>query len=275
MHKILESFIETAPLYPNLLQQDIAISIADTERYLALFETEQLKFPMPVGSPIRGVGFDHVLDNIAKTGESFVNYVPVEITGTVPVKAVVTPVFDGRELIGYVSISVNIEKESRIENTSADLEKAILSTTEHIHNLVKDAEGLTKFVAELDHKVDRIAADISGSNKSLELIKSIAHRINLLGLNASIEASRAGSHGSGFAIVAQEMRKLAEQSKMIALEIEKALVNVSSNVNNTTNLTKELKNISDDQFQSIDGISNSIDSITEKSIELSNYAKSN
>lgn len=264
MHKKLESFIETAQLYPKLLQQDIAISIADTEKYLALFETEKLKFPMPVGSPIRGIGFDHVLDNIARTGESFVNYVPKEVTGTVPIKAVVTPVYDGRELIGYVSISVNIEKETHIENTSADLENAILSTTDHIHNLVKDADELTKFVAELDNKVDRIAADISGSNKSLDLIKSIAQRINLLGLNASIEASRAGAHGSGFAIVAGEMRKLAEQSKVIALQIEQALINVTSNVGNTTNLAKELKNISDDQFHSIDGISNSIDSITEK-----------
>lgn len=89
MNKLLEQLIETAPLYHKFLQQDIAISISDTKTYLALFETENLKFPFPVGAPINGSGFENVLSEIARTGNAFTNYVPKEITGTVPIKSIV------------------------------------------------------------------------------------------------------------------------------------------------------------------------------------------
>ncbi len=74
MNKVLEQLIETAPLYPEFFQQDVAISISDTEQYLALFETDNLTFPFRVGTPINGSGFEHVLKQIARSGEVFVNY---------------------------------------------------------------------------------------------------------------------------------------------------------------------------------------------------------
>lgn len=268
MHKKLEELINTAELYPKYLQQDIAISISDTEEYLALFETEKLKFPFPKGAKIRGVGFDNVLDQIARTGESFVNIVPAEITGTVPVRSIVAPIYDGRELIGYFSVTINIEKEAKIEANSNDLSHAIESATENIHKITEGAKELTNLMGIVEEDFISIAHDVKVGNDSLDAIKGIAKRINLLGINASIEASRAGAAGSGFAIVAQEMRKLADQSNAIALHIEQALGQIQANAEKTSVLAKKAKDVSQEQYQATDDISHSVDSITQKSLEL-------
>lgn len=67
-------------------------------------------------------------------------------------------------------------------------------------------------------------------SQMVEAISAIAHRTNILALNANIEASRAGEHGKGFAVVAEEVRKLAMQSNKTAEEITKRIADVQEGI---------------------------------------------
>ncbi|WPC39267.1 methyl-accepting chemotaxis protein [Clostridium sp. JS66] len=105
---------------------------------------------------------------------------------------------------------------------------------------------------------DIMAIDIKESNSKLNLltdsINDISYQTNLLALNASIEASRAGEAGRGFSVVTDEIRILAEQSKMSSQNISELLKNVSKQ---SSNVVTDTKNV-DFQFSNQIGIVNSI-----------------
>ncbi|MCW6038257.1 HAMP domain-containing protein [Spirulina subsalsa FACHB-351] len=86
-------------------------------------------------------------------------------------------------------------------------------------------------VAETTRKVKRLAESSQEISKIVAVISTIASRTNLLALNASIEAARAGEAGRGFAIVADEVRQLADRSAKALKEIEQIVLQIQSETN--------------------------------------------
>ena len=110
-------------------------------------------------------------------------------------------------------------------NSEAEMGQKVVNTT---------LDDVNKLAQEIDTSVaviNRVAEDSNNINQVLDVIKGIAEQTNLLALNAAIEAARAGEQGRGFAVVADEVRTLAQRTHQSTEEIESMINRLQSGVN--------------------------------------------
>ncbi|ALF56159.1 chemotaxis protein [Nostoc piscinale CENA21] len=126
------------------------------------------------------------------------------------------------------SIQRVAEAAREAEAVARDASSIALKGGEAVENTVAGILEIRETVAETTRKVKRLAESSQEISKIVALISQIASRTNLLALNASIEAARAGEAGRGFAIVADEVRQLADKSAKSLKEIEQIVMQIQS-----------------------------------------------
>ena len=174
---------------------------------------------------------------------------------------------NGTQLQNILTDSIAQAKDTKENIDSAG--SILKGVNSQIVELANDIEHRSQEELELSHKLEQLSADATQVKDVLNVISDIADQTNLLALNAAIEAARAGEHGRGFAVVADEVRKLAERTQKSLSEINSTISVIVQSINdaseNMSRNAKEIEVLSQSASQTELDINNSVDSI-EKSI---------
>jgi methyl-accepting chemotaxis protein len=114
--------------------------------------------------------------------------------------------------------------------SSTDTSEAAKKGGEMVNRTVKDIDAIAATAAESSRIIQTLGDRSKEIGNIIGVISDIADQTNLLALNAAIEAARAGEHGRGFAVVADEVRKLAEQTTTATKEIEQTIGSIRTEV---------------------------------------------
>lgn len=150
-------------------------------------------------------------------------------------------------------------------NVTAQATEAAARGGEAVDRTVSGILEIRETVAETTRKVKRLAESSQEISKIVALISQIASRTNLLALNASIEAARAGESGRGFAIVADEVRQLADRAAKASKEIEQIVLQIQSETGNVMTAMEEGTQLVIEGTRRAEQAKNSLDEIIEVS----------
>src|SRR5699024_8559874 len=122
-------------------------------------------------------------------------------------------------------------------------------------------ERVNGAMEQTEKVIDGLESSVQSVQSIIGIIKNISEQTNLLALNASIEAVRAGEHGKGFSVVAEEVRKLAEQSRVSTEQVYEIINFIHSHTQQVVTIFQETLEISHKQKQMVESTEQSFQNI--------------
>ncbi|MHB1685496.1 MAG: methyl-accepting chemotaxis protein [Bacilli bacterium] len=238
---ILEKLAFSMPFFQNLFPEDAHILLCDTEKVLVSLPGKELKMGVQVGTPLTELRGTSAAQAIARKVNIKVEIGPEKFG--IPYIGIGIPLVENGKIIGALSVAMSNARYEQLRTNANELAAAVEELTSTTDEIASASNNVAEKAQEASLAADEVRKFLSEIEGISEFVDELSTQTNLLGLNAAIEAARAGDAGRGFSVVAEEIRKLSERSKKSNSEINKNLIKIKELIHQSNNA---IHNISSD-----------------------------
>lgn len=246
----LNNLINVLDILPMLFEDEISFIVGDREKIIGTTSTEHMPAVFKVGDLIPK---NDILYKCMQDGHNH-EIITDKCEFNFCIKVVGIPIKENGKIIGAISYGRSLKNSDDI----MELSKSVYSNVSSISDFSSSLKSKTQEITELNESISKSMSEVnnsvSSSNEIVSIIKAIANKSNILGINAAIEASRAGDLGRGFGVVATEIRKLSTLSKESIEDINnmlKALSETSCEMDKRVNTINEASKFQSEAIEKI------------------------
>jgi len=265
----LDALIGILPYMIQALPQDMLLCVTDGVRYLQVVEGDDLKVGMTVGSEVLGKATERCINENRIT-----RFNVKEAAGFIPFKGINVPIPGEHGMpVGTLLCGIGRKKQQDLNKDAKQLSDSLDKMNIDINEIAKRAARLSIVEKGLFEETQKLNDKMKETRSILTVIKKLYNQTSLLGFNASIESARAGAYGKAFGVVAEEIRKLADDSQKEAEEINRIISDILAATDEMISSVEESSNIAEQQAEITQENAASIENLQRLAYDVKNMAE--
>lgn len=259
VQSILDQMVATMEIYQEAYPADVCIIVCSKEKICGYLPGRDIDLKVEVGKSM-----DHYEKSAAaqviKNGQRIQKELGPEFLGIAYI-ATATPIYEAGELVGAISVAASNEKLDKMRTISKDLFSIVETMSLAADQIASSSSEVTNHVQDLSAESDTMALDIKSIDEVLSSIQKNALQAKILGLNASIEAARAGAAGRGFAVVSNEVQKMGKESEESSKKINSQLEHIQKTIENLNDSIQSIAANTEEHSASIQELKASFENV--------------
>ncbi|MBI6871927.1 methyl-accepting chemotaxis protein [Clostridium aciditolerans] len=273
LHPVAAAFDEFAPILSEMFPEGVLLYVTDLHKIINRQGSKEFDIPnVTVGYELKE---SDIASKTIKSKSISVEEVDANRYG-VPVLILNHPMFDEDNadvVVGTFGMVIPKGVAFQLREMSNNVDDSLGGVSAAIEELASSAAQIHSNERELNTALKEVNKFTDEINTVLTFIREIAEKTNMLGLNAAIEAARAGDSGRGFSVVANEIRKLSSQIKSSVPKIKSLTENIKNKVDDTGKISEITLQASEEQSAATEEITASIEEISSLTEELNKISQ--
>lgn len=270
-HKIVNAFDSFAAALTELLPEGGLLYVSDKEKMIKRqgsrkFDVQDIQ----VNTLLRS---DSVTIKSQQQKELIIEETDTAIYG-VPTMVAASPLIieESGEVVGSFGLILPRQLASDLKKIAGSLEEGLTGVSASVQQITAATVDVSNNQSRLHEEIQKVKEYLEDINNVMGFIKDIADETKMLGLNAAIEAARVGEAGQGFGVVAEEIRKLSEESKKTVAQIRELTKNIDKAMSETSGASESTLAVTEETSAAIQEVNATVEEITSLAGKLANTA---